>query len=43
MRSKRQNSNSKTRERKLEAMRMLKAAFNKATESGSIKSYTVSQ
>lgn len=42
MQSKRQNSNTKTRERKIEAMRQFKDAYMKAQKAGTIKSYSVS-
>ena len=42
MQSKRQNSSSKTRERKLEAMKLLKNAYQSAAQSGLTKSYKIS-
>ena len=41
MQSRRQSSNSKTRERKIEAMRKIKAAYDTAKADGTIKSYKV--
>lgn len=41
MQSRRRNSNSKTRERKVEAMRQLKEAYDTAKAAGTVKSYKI--